>query len=102
MASTNDAVLPGGYLMGTTHEPAGDVYGGDDAAHVLASSTGLAWEELLTLPRNDTTDYARADIYWTLPSGEAVLQLYNAGPAGTSYGFELLKLDAVAVPLGTK
>lgn len=90
------AVMPGGYLMGTTREPAGDVYSpSEDAAHVLASPDGLSWENLLTLPRVNTTDYARADIYWTLPSGEVVLQLYNAGPVDSSYGYMLLTLDAV-------
>jgi hypothetical protein len=90
------AVMPGGYLMGTTREPAGDVYSPtDDAAHVLSSPDGLSWENLLDLPRNDTTDYARADIYWTLPTGEVVLQLYNAGPVGNSYGYSLLRLDAL-------
>ncbi len=80
----------GGYLMGTTRETGGDVYApGDEAAHLFMSTDGRTWEEFMAYPRLLPDDYARADAYWQLPSGEVLLQLTNVQGIGT--GFQLLE-----------
>ncbi|MBJ6761498.1 hypothetical protein JGU66_12040 [Myxococcaceae bacterium JPH2] len=80
----------GGYLMGTTRETSGDVYAdGDVSAHLFASADGVSWTELTAYPRMFPDDYARADVYWELSSGEALLKLTNVEGIGT--GFQLLK-----------
>ncbi|WP_338871345.1 GDSL-type esterase/lipase family protein [Myxococcus stipitatus] len=80
----------GGYLMGTTRETGGDVYApGDETAHVFMSADGRTWKEFMAYPRLLPDDYARADTYWQLPSGEALLKLTNVRGIGT--GFQLLE-----------
>jgi len=80
----------GGYLMGTTRETGGDVYApGDEAAHLFMSTDGRTWKEFMAYPRLLPDDYARADAYWQLPSGEVLLQLTNVQGIGT--GFQLLE-----------
>jgi hypothetical protein len=89
------AVQPGGFVLGTTHEPGGNVYApGDDSAHLLGSGDGSLWNDLLSFQRVDDTDYARADVYWTFPDGTAVLQLYNVQPVGDGYGYAILSFSA--------
>ncbi len=80
----------GGYLMGTTRETGGDVYApGDETAHVFMSADGRTWKEFMAYPRLLPDDYARADVYWQLPSGEVLLRLTNVHDIGT--GFQLLQ-----------
>ncbi len=83
----------GGYLMGVTREEDGTVYAsGDVSAHLFGSPDGSSWQPLLDFPRLSTTGYARANVYWTLPDGEAVLDLSNVqGLQPTGAGFELLQ-----------
>jgi hypothetical protein len=84
-------IAGGGFVMGTTRETRGDVYAPDDvSAHVLYSADGKAWSEFAAFPRLLDTDYARADVYWQLPSGELVLDLSNTIELGAR-GFLLLK-----------
>jgi hypothetical protein len=81
----------GGYILGTTRETGGDVYAPDDlSAHVFFSADGRTWSEFRAFPRLLETDYARADVYWQMPSGELVLELSNTQELG-SRGFLLLK-----------
>ncbi|WNZ63710.1 hypothetical protein QEG98_08410 [Myxococcus sp. MxC21-1] len=80
----------GGFLMGTTRETGGDVYApGDESAHVFISADGRTWTEFMAYPRLLPDDYARADVYWQLPSGEVLLRLTNVQGIGT--GFQLLE-----------
>jgi hypothetical protein len=83
----------GGYLLGETREPAGDVYSQDDlSAHVFGSRDGVVWSHLLAFPRASPLDYVRADIHWLLPSGEVLLELWNTetlAPGGN--GFLILR-----------
>lgn len=80
----------GGYLMGTTRETGGDVYApGDEAAHLMFSADGVTWAEFKAYPRLLPDDYARADVYWQLTSGEVLLRLTNVQGIGT--GFQLLE-----------
>jgi hypothetical protein len=85
--------LPGGgYVLGTTRETSGDVYSpGDVSAHVLYSVDGVTWQEFRGFPRRSATDYARADVYWQLPSGELVLELINTQELNSPAGFMLLR-----------
>jgi photosystem II stability/assembly factor-like uncharacterized protein len=84
----------GGLLLTTTREPAGDVYlPGDDSAHLLVSADGSKWEDVMQLPRIGTLSYGRANIYWTLPSKEVVLQTSDVQPVGDGYGYLLLKVE---------
>jgi hypothetical protein len=81
----------GGFVMGTTRETGGDVYApGDVSAHVLYSAEGDTWREFQAYPRAAEDDYARADVYWKLRSGELVLELSNTQELGRR-GFLLLK-----------
>jgi hypothetical protein len=83
----------GGLVITTTREPSGDVYlPGDDSAHLLVSPDGVTWKDALTFPRWDTNGYGRANIYWTLPSGEMVVQLSGVEPIGTGYGYMLVEV----------
>ena len=85
------AIAGGGFILGTTRETGGDVYAADDvSAHVYFSADGKAWTEFRAFPRLTDTDYARADVYWQLPSGELVLELSNTRELGPR-GFLLLK-----------
>ena len=82
----------GGYVIGTTRETGGDVYAPDDfSAHVLSSEDGETWTEFQAFPRASDDDYARADVYWKLPSGEIVLALSNTQELGSRRGFLLLE-----------
>ncbi len=82
----------GGYVLGTTRETGGDVYApGDVSAHVLYSLDGETWTEFRAFPRENDTDYARADTYWKLRSGEIILELSNTRELGSRRGFLLLK-----------
>ncbi|ATB29201.1 hypothetical protein [Melittangium boletus] len=82
----------GGYVMGTTRETGGDVYAPDDfSAHVLYSADGETWTEFRAFPRATDNDYARADVYWALPSGEIILTLSNTQELGWRRGFMLLE-----------
>jgi hypothetical protein len=85
--------LPGGgYILGTTRETGGDVYAdGDVSAHVIYSPDGVHWSEWRSFPRLADDDYARADVYWQLPSGELILELTNVAELGSQHGFMLLK-----------
>lgn len=42
-------------------------------------------------PRSQDHDYARADVYWQLPSGEIILQLGNVSALSSPRGCFLLK-----------
>ncbi|NVJ10466.1 hypothetical protein HUW63_35320 [Myxococcus sp. AM001] len=76
--------------MGTARETGGDVYApGDEAAHVFISADGRTWKEFMTYPRLLPDDYTRADAYWQLPSGGALLRLTSVQGIGT--GFQLLE-----------
>ncbi len=85
------ALSAGGFLVGVTREPDGDIYApGEVSAHLFGSADGNSWKELFAWPRIDANDYARADVYWELPSGEAILQLWNV--QGPGKGYEILKI----------
>ena len=42
------------------------------SARLLGSPDGTRWSELAALPRLTDSIYARADVCWQLPSGEAL------------------------------
>ncbi|MBS2029741.1 MAG: exo-alpha-sialidase [Deltaproteobacteria bacterium] len=88
------AIRSGGYVVGSEREPDGDIYPpGEVSAHVYASPDGVSWQQVLDYPRLNSTDNARADVYWELPSGELLLELENIqgfGPQGK--GYQLLKV----------
>jgi hypothetical protein len=81
----------GGYLVGAAREAAGDVYP-DDSAHVLASTDGLTYAEVLAFPSLGGGDPARADVYWELSTGEPVLELRNAEGFSDAGGFAILRV----------
>ncbi len=87
------ALPAGGYLLGVTRERDGDVYPeGDVSARLYGSADGSRWSELLAFPRLQPDASVRADVYWHLPSGDALLQLENAArmaPGG--HGFLILR-----------
>ncbi len=82
----------GGYLVGAAREPGGDVYAaGDVSAHLLASSDGETFEDVLAWPRASDLSTARADVYWELATGEPVVELRNcAGFGAGGAGYVLL------------
>jgi hypothetical protein len=79
----------GGFLLGETHEVAGDVYPPDDSsAHLFGSGDGRGWTELMAFTPLSYQDYTRADVRWQLPTGEALVEVANAlgyGPGGKGY-----------------
>jgi hypothetical protein len=79
----------GGFVVGATREPGGDIYpAGEVSAHVYGSADGAHWEDLLQFRRVSDGENVRADVYWELPTGELVLQLEDAqgfGPGGKGY-----------------
>jgi hypothetical protein len=86
----------GGYLMGETREATGNaasVYAdGDEQARLFRSADGITFAPTLEATRVDPADYARIDVVWQLPTGEAVVELYNASGYGiTATGFLLAK-----------
>jgi len=85
------ALAGGGFVLGTTREPAGSFYA-DDAAALWGSADGETWSELETFPRFDPTGYARADVYWSLPDGRLLLQLLNVAPVGRGWGYRVLRV----------
>ncbi|BDG04880.1 WD40/YVTN/BNR-like repeat-containing protein [Anaeromyxobacter oryzae] len=80
----------GGYLVGAAREPTGDVYP-DASAHLFASPDGVSFREVFSCPQLDPTATARADVYFQLPTGEAVVQVVNcAGFGAGGLGYVLL------------
>lgn len=72
----------GGYLLGETREPVepgvASVYDpADVSAHLFSSGDSSTWKEVFALPRKDPEEFARIDVYWQLPTGEAVLTVRN-------------------------
>lgn len=90
------AMGAGGFLSGTTREPL-DVYPppGEENAYIFGSADGEAWGEVARFPRIDPDEYATADVYWELPSGEAVIHLYNVEPmwSGEAYMLATVKVS---------
>ena len=84
------AMRAGGFLAGTTREPR-DIYPppGEENTYIFGSADGDTWSEVARFPRIDTGEYANADVYWELPSGEAVIHLYNVEPMGYGEGYLL-------------
>jgi hypothetical protein len=81
----------GGYLVGAAHEAVGDVYV-DGAAHLFHSPDGERFDEIFSCEPIDPTDTARGDVYFTLPSGEAVVMVHNCvGFGSTGRGYALLR-----------
>jgi photosystem II stability/assembly factor-like uncharacterized protein len=79
----------GGYVIGATREPGGDIYPpGAESAYLYGSLDGSRWTALLSSRRLNTVDNARMDVYWELPSGELVLELENVQPGN---GYQLLR-----------
>ncbi|WP_228530934.1 MULTISPECIES: sialidase family protein [Myxococcaceae] len=82
-------VRSGGFVIGATREPGGDIYPpGAENAYLYGSLDGVTWEPLLSYRRLNTVDNARMDVYWELPTGELVLELENVQPAN---GYQLLR-----------
>ena len=84
------AMRGGGFLAGTTREPH-DVYPppGEENAYIFGSADGATWSDVARFPRIDPGEYANADVYWELPSGEAVIHLFNVEPMGSGEGYML-------------
>lgn len=90
------ALPQGGYLMGITREPTGDVYPTGEAgesAHLLGSVDGVTWQTLASFRRIDASDYGRADVYWILRSGEVVLSLRHVRTLSGGRGYQLLRVN---------
>lgn len=86
----------GAFLAGATWEPDGDLYPpGEEKAHLFGSADGVNWTHLLAYRRVDADEYARADVFWELPSGEVLLQLRNVEPVG-SRGYQILKITGIS------
>jgi hypothetical protein len=86
------AIRSGGYLVSAEREPGGDIYpAGEISAHVFASLDGTHWADLLDYPWANSNDIVRADVYFELPSGLLVLELYNASGFGPQ-GYQLLQV----------
>lgn len=84
----------GGFLLGTTWESNGDIYlPGEERAHLFGSVDGDVWTDLLGYERVSASEYARADVFWQLPSGEVILQLRNVAQTGAGHGYQLLKVS---------
>jgi hypothetical protein len=89
---TMQALKTGGFVVGTWHEPTGDVYPpGPPAAYLYGSSDGLSWKELASYPGIDTTDYTRADANWQLPNGDLVLNLRHVQRFASGRGYQILR-----------
>ena len=56
-------------------------------AFAYGSADGNSWSEVARFPRIDKGEYANADVHWELPSGEAVIHLFNVEPmwSGEAY-----------------
>jgi hypothetical protein len=88
------ALRGGGFVAGAAREPGGNIYPpGEESTRLYGSVDGERWEVLLTYRRVTTTDNARIDVSWELPSGELVLRLENVpvGSANGGRGFQLLR-----------
>lgn len=76
-------------LVGVTREPDGDIYPpGEISGHVFGSTDGTTFTDLLQFPWLDPSIFVQADVYWELPTGEAVVTVGNAqgfGPGGRGY-----------------
>lgn len=82
-----------GFLLGTTRETGGDVYGWCDlSARLFGSADGRTWSELLALPRANPFVYCRVDPRWSLPAGEAIIDLENVKGLGTN-GFLIVRVS---------
>lgn len=95
------ALPTGGYLMGITRESTGDVYPpgpAGESAHLMASVDGESWIDVGSFPRIDASDYARADVYWRLPSGEVVLNLRHVKTLPGGRGYRLLRVRSDSTP----
>lgn len=85
----------GAFLAGATWEPDGDLYPpGEEKAHLFGSADGVSWTHLLAYRRVDANEYARADVFWELPSGEVLLQLRNVETVGAR-GYQVLKITGL-------
>ena len=82
-------------MTGPTTPPApANWYADPLGRHELRYFDGTNWTERLSYPRASDSDDVRADVYFELPSGELVLQLWNAqgfGPNGR--GYQLLSVQ---------
>ncbi len=84
------ALRGGGFVVGSAHEPGGDIYpAGDDNAYLYGSPDGVSWKKLLTYARNNSSETGRIDVYFQLPSGELVLRLDYVTPG--THGYQLLQ-----------
>src|SRR6185295_15402612 len=62
-------IRSGGFLVGSEREPGGDIYPPDEiSAHLYGSADGVRWAELRRFQRLSSSENARADVYWELPS----------------------------------
>lgn len=88
-AYSTHALRSGGFVVGAAREPGGDIYPpGEVSAHLYTSPDGERWTRALDYPRLSSSENARADVYWELPSGELLLELENVqgmGPGGKGY-----------------
>lgn len=90
--------LPGGpILMGITREPNSDA-ALDEQAHLYGSVDGVSWSRVASYPRRSTTDYTRADVYWTLRSGETVVNLNNVTALSGGRGYQLVRATISGTP----
>lgn len=92
----------GSTLVGVTREPDGDIYPPDEiSGHIFGSIDGATFADLLQFPRIDPSNYARADVYWELGTGEAVVNVGNAQGFGAGGRGYLLVTPAANAPAGS-
>ena len=85
----------GALLVGCSREVGSDVIAaGDTSAHIFGSADAVHWKELLKVAPNNVNDDVRLDAYWELPTGEVLLEAYNAAVFG-GRGYYIVKLRQV-------
>jgi hypothetical protein len=88
------ALSGGGYVVGAAREPNGDIYPpGEESARLYVSPNGVTWSVAFAYRRVSTSENARMDVYWELPTGELILRLENVQPgaSGSGKGYQLLR-----------
>ena len=85
------ALPGGGYVLGVARETGGDVYpSGNVSAWVYTSVDGVHWEQVLEYPRLSSGDDVRADVFWSLPDGDLLLELRDAKAFSSGTGYQIV------------
>ncbi|WP_253908883.1 WD40/YVTN/BNR-like repeat-containing protein [Corallococcus exiguus] len=89
-----DALMGGGFVMGTARADVGDVQPASDLyARLFTSTDGVAWMEARRYERATSGVLARAEVWGVLPGGDLVVRAENLKGFGTGgKGFQVLRV----------